>query len=133
LNTLAQGGRVALYDEVFGYFLDVPYFWANPGHSTEMGYEQMRDDSQLLDSYRRLGITYVYINLGETFGSNKDALTQWMQASGLLGVVIPYKGREEKMKDPQDKYKVLLAEAIADHKLTEVKNYGNRFIFSVAP
>jgi hypothetical protein len=133
LNTLAQGGRVALYDEVFGYFLDVPYFWANPGHSTEMGYEQMQDDSQLLDSYRRLGITYVYINLGETFGSNKDALTQWMQASGLLGVVIPYKDREQKMKDPQDKYKVLLAEAVADHKLTEVKNYGNRFIFSVAP
>ncbi|HTQ09701.1 MAG TPA: hypothetical protein VMI31_06480, partial [Fimbriimonadaceae bacterium] len=42
LNRIAGGGRVALYDEVFGYLLDVPYLWANPGHSNELGYTDMR-------------------------------------------------------------------------------------------
>ncbi|HWD38268.1 MAG TPA: hypothetical protein VG944_05430 [Fimbriimonas sp.] len=128
LNQIAKNGRVALYDEVFGYFLDVPYFWANPGHTTEMGYEQMQTSDELVASLKRLGITYVYINLGLTFG-DRDAIQKWM-VSAQSGAP-PYPDRAAMMSDPRSKYKVLLAEAASKGQLTPYKSYGARLIFSV--
>lgn len=137
LNEAAKDGRVALYDEVFGFFLDVPYFWANPGHSTQLGYEQMTNANQLVSAFDRLGITYVYINLSETFGHDGKEIARWQQAAGIGQQATPYTGedRAHRMIDPQDKYKVLLAEAVAAGKLGVVKGYGAsgaRLIFVVA-
>ncbi len=138
LNSMPGVHRVGLFDEVFGYFLDVPYFWAGPGHSTEIGYEQISSADQLVAALKRLGIDVVYINLGQTYGQDGASIERWIQASGVKGNSVPYKPseREPAMKDPRNKYKVLLAEAVASHKLTLVKAYGSRgarLVFQVAP
>lgn len=117
INEVAKGGRVALYDEVFGYFLDVPYFWANPGHTTELGYEGMRSGDDLIAAWKRLGITHVYIAFGTTFAGDPVALQRWQEAS--FGSK-PYSAEEVESasKDLRNKYKVLLAQAISSGKLT---------------
>lgn len=56
--------RVALFDEVFGFLLDVPYMWANPGHSTMLGYEQMTSGDDFVAALREHGFDTVYVNLG---------------------------------------------------------------------
>jgi hypothetical protein len=57
-------GKVALYDEVFGYVLDVRYEWANPGHPTRIPYPNLTDGAGLVDALLDLGFTHVYVNLG---------------------------------------------------------------------
>jgi hypothetical protein len=133
LNKVVGQGRVALFDEVFGYLLDVPYFWANPGHSTQIGYEHLQTADQFVQSLQGLGITYVYINLGETFGESKEPTLQWLQAAGLEQPKIVYPNRAALMSDPQSSYKVLLAEAIAQGKLTPYGSYHSGLIFTVQP
>jgi hypothetical protein len=133
LNKTVGQGRVALFDEVFGYLLDVPYFWANPGHSTEIGYEQLQTADQFVEALQKLGITHVYINLSETFGRNKDLTDQWIQATGLKGQKVPYPNREANLKDPQSAYKVLLAEAISEGKISYLTTVHSGLIFTVAP
>jgi hypothetical protein len=55
--------RVALYDEVRGYYLDVSYFWANPGHHTMLDYDRYERPSDLIDGLRSLGTTHVLMKL----------------------------------------------------------------------
>lgn len=55
--------KVALYDEVFGFLLDRPYFWANPGHSRKIPYQDLNDGLAYARTMRELGFTHVYINL----------------------------------------------------------------------
>ncbi|MBA3725851.1 MAG: glycosyltransferase family 39 protein [Armatimonadetes bacterium] len=64
LNNLgkSQKVKVALYDEVHGFYLDVPYFWANPGHHRIIEYEKLRTPEELVMELKRLGTTHVYIN-----------------------------------------------------------------------
>jgi 4-amino-4-deoxy-L-arabinose transferase-like glycosyltransferase len=131
LNQIAQNGKVGLFDEVFGFYLDVPYFWASPGHSTQMGYEQMQSADEFVVALRNLGITHIYINLGQMFGQDKNLMLRWRQAAGLEGLPKPFEDRADRLKDPRDKYKVLLAEAIANHSLTPVNANGSRLIFAV--
>ncbi len=63
LNESCKDGKVALYDEVFGYFLDVPYFWANPGHSTFIPYESLVDGLDYAAWMKSHGFTHAYVNL----------------------------------------------------------------------
>ena len=70
LNELAkhEAVKVALFDEVRGYYLDVPYFWANPGHHTLLPYENYREPSDIVTGLKSLGTTHVYLSftfLGE--------------------------------------------------------------------
>ena len=55
--------KVALYDQVFGYYLDRSYFWANPGHSTLIPYDSIRSGKEYADAMRKLGFTHIYIQL----------------------------------------------------------------------
>lgn len=127
LNDPANGvKKVALYDEVFGYLLDVPYFWATPGHTTEMGYASMRTGEDLMAAIQRLGISHVYLALGTSFGGNEAEATKFLQATGLEGQAVPYGDRAQRMDDPRNAVKVLLAEAIASGKLRLVKSFGSR-------
>ncbi|MDX2064848.1 MAG: hypothetical protein SFX74_03795 [Fimbriimonadaceae bacterium] len=131
LNTTIRPERVALYDEVFGYLLDVPYFWANPGHTTELGYADMTTCDQLVDRLRALGISHVYVNFGLTPAPIREAL---VLATGLAAppVPIPSDLRAQLMADEQSRWKPLLAEAIASGRLELVEAFGNRIIFRVA-
>lgn len=117
LNRDARGGKVALYDEVFGYFLDVPYFWANPGHSTELGYDAMSSGDDLIAAWKRLGITHVYVAFGTMFAGDQTALQRWEEAA--FGS-RPFSAEEvaAASHDLRTKYKVLLAQAIKSGRLT---------------
>lgn len=63
VNTqLGPSDKVALYGEPRGYYLEVPYLWADFGYHTLLPYREMADADDLLDAYRRLGVTAVLIN-----------------------------------------------------------------------
>ena len=66
LNEIGKSEQmyVALYDEVRGYYLDVPYFWANPGHHTMLPYDTYTEPSQLIEGLRSLGVTHIVLSMG---------------------------------------------------------------------
>jgi 4-amino-4-deoxy-L-arabinose transferase-like glycosyltransferase len=127
LNETVKGGRVALVDEVFGYFLDVPYFWAGPGHTTEIGWETLTTPNELIASFKRLGITFVYFNLGEAYGRDESAIEQWLGAAGMTPGAprIPFPVAPADIPDARNRYKVLLALAAADGSLKPIKQFGS--------
>lgn len=123
-------GRVALYDEVFGYFLDVPYFWANPGHTTEIPYETLADGEALVRRLKELGITHVYLNLAFNERAFRDRM---VAAMGLAGSPVPFPADEaEAMRqDPRTKWKLLVAEAAASGRLRLIDQYRVSLLFEV--
>ena len=138
LNQTVKGGRVALFDEVFGFLLDVPYFWANPGHSTEIGWETLTTPQEMVASFKQLGFTHVYINLGEMFGRDQDSIVVWLQAAGISpdGMKLPYPTAPKDIPDARNRYKVLLAQAVDQGLLLPEKEFRNgqlptRIVFSV--
>lgn len=135
LNDIVKGGRVALYDEVFGYLLDVPYFWANPGHTTELGYDSMKSGADLIAALKGHEINYVYINIIPPGSSRNDlSLQRWLSAAGIGGPPQPYTDVEKSQHRGDTNWwsKMVLADAIAQHQLEPVKEFGPRVIFRVA-
>lgn len=59
---LPKESRIALYQETRGYYLDRPYFWANPGQHRMIVYDDLGSPSELMAELRRFGITHVLIN-----------------------------------------------------------------------
>ncbi len=128
LNEDVKGGRVALFDEVFGFFLDVPYLWANPGHSNELGYDKMATAGDLVSALKRDGVTHVYVNLIPPGSDPSDPeLRRWLVTLGLDGLPQPYSPEEraKKMPDLNWRQKILLGEAIASNKLEIVERFGS--------
>lgn len=127
-------GRVALYDEVFGYYLDVPYFWANPGHSTLIPYGRIENGVQLADELRKLGFTHVYMNtsVGIAFPS-REAREKWAAHAGLTGEPIPFTEQEraEAATDLRNKWRVLLAEAVAERRIVPLNQIGSGIVFEL--
>lgn len=60
INQLPKTTKVALFDEVFGHFLDVPYLWANPAHSNLVNVPPDGDAAKFIANLRDLGCTHVY-------------------------------------------------------------------------
>ena len=134
LNETAKGGRVALFDEVFGFLLDVPYFWAGPGHTTELGYATMKNGDELVAALKKQGITHAYFALGTAFQGRPDEADRWIRAAGLSGPAVPYTGadREGRLGDERSAYKVFLAEAVASGALRPLQEFrGRRIVFEV--
>lgn len=131
-QNLKPSDKVALYDEVFGFLLDVPYYWANPGHTTELGYEKMATADDLIASLKSHGFTHVYFNAGQGLGDPTE-FGYWFSLAGLR----PFDGppvyqRADRFGDLGQRYKILLAEAIKAHKLELVQAFGSkRLLFKV--
>lgn len=133
LNKLSGVKRVGLFDEVFGYLLDVPYFWAGPGHTTELGYDRLKSGEELADSLKAKGISHAYVSLalGTTFGGNREERDKFLAATGLNGTTVPYADRETRMADPRSGVKVMLAEAIAAGRLRPVQSFRSGVVLEV--
>lgn len=58
---LGTRDRIALYGEPRGYYLDVPYMWADYGHHTLFGYDSMTSPDDLVRAWHRHGVTAVLI------------------------------------------------------------------------
>ncbi|RYG37944.1 hypothetical protein EON81_05155 [bacterium] len=126
INQEAKGGRVALYDEVFGYVLDVPYYWANPGHTTELGYEGMHSGDDLVAALKSKGITHVYFNLGP----DREAASRWIEAAQGTR---PFEGEERTGLESnlEIAWKLWLSQAAASGKLRLLQATGSKLFFKV--
>lgn len=62
LNSLPPDIRVALYQETRGFYIERPYFWANPGQHRMISYDDLQRPEELAAELRRFGITHVLIN-----------------------------------------------------------------------
>jgi 4-amino-4-deoxy-L-arabinose transferase-like glycosyltransferase len=130
INREVAGGKVALYDEVFGYLLDVPYFWANAGHTTTIPYDSMRDADDYVREMKRLGFTHAYINLSPAV-KPPDFAQPWLASMGLNAAPVPMSPaqREAALNDWQQKWTILLADAVAQRKLIRVAGFRNGILF----
>jgi len=118
INALPGDVKVALYDEVFGFYLDKPYFWANPGHSTAVPYESLPDGPSLAEELRRQGFTHAYVNL--TLVEPKFR-ARWQSAMGPEPYTV--QERDAMQDDPNLWWRYLFAEAVRSGKLRPVATF----------
>jgi hypothetical protein len=124
VNSLPRGSKVALYDEVFGFLLDRPYVWANPGHSDRFGPEGVEDADDWIAALRREGATHVYVNFSA--GLPEPALARWFEALGYFPQTRPYTADERGplRSDPNMWWRVLLADALQAGRLERVREWA---------
>ena len=124
--------KVGLFDEVFGYYLDKPYFWATPGHTTEIGYANMKTADDFIAGLKKVGISHCYLT--NKYIKGTEDYDPWYQAAGIDGPPTPFAAdyRAKKMEDQRSKWRVLFAEAIAAKKLTLVQRFSTtKFLYKV--
>ncbi len=121
INKVAVKGKVALYDEVFGFLLDVPYMWANPGHSTVIPYDEMKDGASYVKAMKQLGFTHIYVNLSPMV-KDPGFVKKWVAAMGFGSNPTPFSAEESKTlaENWQDKWELLIAEAAAEKRIVPV-------------
>lgn len=134
-------GKVAMYDDVFGFLLDVPYMWANPGHSTIIPYDSMRNGDDYVREMKRLGFTHAYIDTASVVWPVRKDLDAWLDAMALDPETLQTlrvnpesaawtpQERDAKFADWQAKWQVLLADAVATHKMTVVQAFPRGVLF----
>ncbi len=125
-------GKVALYDEVFGYLLDVPYEWANPGHSTRIPYDSMANGDDYVARMKKLGFTHVYVNLRS---EPQDFAQRWLAAMGLGSGPMPFEPaeREAIFQNWEIRWKVLIAEAAVTGNLKVANAFSKSILFELNP
>jgi len=137
LNEIAAGGKVALYDEVFGFYLDVPYFWANPGHCTLIPYDSMKDGDDFVNEMKKLGFTHISFNLRAAFPSAEER-QKWLGACGFAGPSVPYNEEDKAatVNNWEVKYKYLIADACAKGRLglaADPRETGGTLVLGIQP
>jgi hypothetical protein len=121
-NLKQQDTNVALYDEVRGFYLDVNYYWANPGHHTAIPHEQISTTDEWISALKSLGTTHVYLNLDPAFIGTK-------QASALINAVLDihdsedYSIRYENTPDDIEPFRQWIIKAFAEGKLAIVETF----------
>ncbi len=141
LNTNGKGGKVALYDEVFGYYLDVPYFWANPGHTTLIGYDKLNDGAQFIARLKEMGFAYIYLSTSEG-GYSKEGRQAIYAMLGVGGppelndqIASAILGRPAKVADLQadwqTAYKGLIADAAQRGLFSQVVPFKSGVVLQI--
>jgi hypothetical protein len=124
INRLEGAVKVALYDEVFGFFLDKPYFWANPGHSTRIPYETLMGGPEYADAMQELGFSHVYLNLDPSMVDPRFR-ERWLEASGLAsGAPFSEEERQAMRRDLNLWWRYLTADAVRTGRLVLVEPFG---------
>ncbi len=133
INDVVKGGKVALYDEVFGSLLDVPYFWANPGHSSEIPYASHSTGAEYAAALRRMGMTHVYVSLSPVV-ADPAFVPHWLASMGL-GDATPLTDAERAglFAQFQTRWKVLLADAVRGGQIRPVEQFRSGLLFEVVP
>lgn len=132
VNEKVKGGKVALYDEVFGFLLDVPYMWSNPPHSTLIPYDAMSNADDYVIGLKKLGFTHVYISTSRVV-KDPSFVQKWLATMGFQGAPQPFTSDERTamMANWQDKWEVLLSDAVAEGKLRPVGTYRSGVLFAL--
>jgi hypothetical protein len=128
LNDHGKTGKVALFDEVKGFYLDVPYFWANPGHTTEIGYDTLNDGAQFADRLKQMGFDRVYVAFSPDVPREKQ-----YQVLGVTGPVVPYSADEKAalVGNMGQKYRWLLSDAVQKGRLVPEVAFRPGVIFQI--
>ena len=122
INRLGNQAKVALYDEVFGYFLNVPYEWANPGHSTLIPYDGMANGVDYAREMRRLGFTHVYMNFAPLV---KDPAVAAEMTAAFQGVPFPDERARQFQDSWESKFNWLVVDSVQKGVLEVVEVFGN--------
>jgi hypothetical protein len=122
INKLGSQSKVALYDEVFGYLLEVPYFWANPGHGTMIPYEEMADGRQFADRMAGMGFTHIYMNLSP---SVKDPVLAAELVASLQGTPMSSESVDRLRSNWEQKFNFLIADAAVSRRVEVVQLFGS--------
>jgi hypothetical protein len=73
INQLPPAGKVALFQETRGFYLDRDYLWANPLQNTLIPYDTLRSGADLVRTMKeKLGVTHVLFNRPGSDGSKND-------------------------------------------------------------
>jgi 4-amino-4-deoxy-L-arabinose transferase-like glycosyltransferase len=119
VSAMEAVGRVALYDEVFGYALDVPYLWANPGHPTPLRHDRDQTPAGLVGQFRALGITHIYVNLAY---QPPEERADWLARAKPSSRAIIDPARAD---DPNLHWRELIAVASADGLIQPVRAWDD--------
>ena len=106
--------KIALLDEVFGFYLDKPYFWAGPGHTTEVTWAKMQTAQDMIDNFKQLGISHVYLN-----NPSPLDLDKWNQS-------LTRPRSEPLAEDIRNKWRQIVADAIYEGKLKPKQQFSTR-------
>jgi hypothetical protein len=112
--------KVALYDEVLGYYLPCSYIWANPGHSTELDYSKIKTSEDLVRTLKSMGVTHIYMDLQSFPGGNAN-IRRWMAA---LQPSAPYPADEPMRANDETRWRVLIADGILKRQMVLVTAFA---------
>lgn len=119
INQAVQSGKVALFDEVFGYELDCRYVWGNPPHSTLFPSENARSVGEFLKLFDQEGVTHFYVNLGYMPDFCQNVLKNSASAEDL----------EKVRSDRQIRWVAFISEAAQAGKLRSLVNFGGAVLY----
>lgn len=114
LNQDSLVKKVALFDEVFGFYLDKPYFWGNYGHTTELGYEAMKSVDDFSAALKKQGVSHLYVNIAAADAEFKQGLTEILQAKPVTIHANKY------LADDQAKWKGFILQGLVSGKIQPV-------------
>lgn len=126
INADDRVGKVALYEEVFGFLLERPYFWANPGHSTKIPHETLETGPDYARTMRELGFTHIYKGIGGRFdvADAPGLFDRWAGSMGLGGGgILRPTDREAMMRDPNLRWRWLLADALRSGEVRREQSF----------
>lgn len=125
--------KVALYEEVFGFLLDKPYFWANPGHSTWIPHETLTTGADYAQTMRELGFTHIYMALGGRFevAGAPDIFARWASSMRPGAFAMTVQDREVMMRDPNLRWRWLLADALRVGEVRIKQNLRRGMLFEL--
>lgn len=122
INKLGKTIKVALYDEVFGLYLDVPYYWANPGHSTQIPYDAMSTGEDYASRMKEMGFTHAYLNLNTLV---KDPVLAAEMVASFQGQPFPQERKAQLMSSWEQKFNPLIVDAVQTGKMSIEQVFGN--------
>ena len=98
--------KVALFDEVRGFYLDRAYVWAQPNHAPGLlPYESYADADAFLADFKRRGYTYLLLNTANSPARGEDA--------------------------PWGRWRILLSEAVSGDKVERAATFGKVIVYKI--
>ncbi|MHB1001384.1 MAG: ArnT family glycosyltransferase [Armatimonadota bacterium] len=61
-DNLTEDARIAIFDEVRGFYLDREYIWANPGHHEMIPWSSFKSGKEMVDYFLKENYRYAMIN-----------------------------------------------------------------------
>lgn len=119
-QAVPENGKIALYDEVFGYFLDRPYFWANPGHSTLLNHDPSQTGKAFADNLKAQGFTHIYVSM--RWWADPDMRVAFLNPQAQL----PEPMRASLLQNKESVWIALVHQGVIEGAIRPEKFFGSR-------